>query len=239
MVAAKAVGLTAGLRLTDAAKGFDKFAGALITLVVVQLVAVAALLQRIATSDDVNQQPSLRQPLESGRLMGCQRRRDKAGAKSHQKLQPAGVLGQRGGGQPRVFAPTAGWRQYRFKTQLLGATGDIRQIRQRRRAKATAEGGDVLRIIPRADDLPTVAVGRQIPVQMQTHWLSPCSSTRSVVSWRKRRPGWSSRSWRWPSPCNLSRRVCGSGLRGCRRPRAISSGVINSTKSSKLPGLMA
>ena len=60
--------------MADAFKRGNKLAAAGVALIVIQSVAVATLLNRIAAGDDIDHQSPFGQPLEAGGLMGGQRR---------------------------------------------------------------------------------------------------------------------------------------------------------------------
>lgn len=76
-------------RSADPAQHREEFLGALVPLVVAEVVAVPALLRRVAAGDDVEQQPAAGDPLESGGLVGGQGGGDEPGPDGRWCLSPA------------------------------------------------------------------------------------------------------------------------------------------------------
>lgn len=67
------------------AKGLKEGIGARIALVVIEIIAVAALLGVIAAADDMHRQPSAQQMFKGSELTRGEGRRDKTGTMSQQK----------------------------------------------------------------------------------------------------------------------------------------------------------
>ena len=174
----------AGRRGPDAPKDGKELRGAEVSLVVAEVVAEPGLLDRVATRHDVQQQPSTRDALEGRRLVGGQGRRDEARSEGDQELQPCGHLGQGGRGDPGVLAPGSGRREHRLEPEELGGAGDFAEVSDGRRSDSARRRADgQVRVVARPDDLPAVAVGRQVPMQVNSHQRRGlCHQLRAATS---------------------------------------------------------
>ena len=102
--------------------------GLRVALVLVEEVAVAALLGVVAADDDVEEQPPAGDPLVGrGHLRG-ERRREERGPEGDEELEPLGLLRQRGGQHPGVGAPARDRRQRRLEAGLLGGARDLPEV---------------------------------------------------------------------------------------------------------------
>ncbi len=145
----------------------EELAAALVAAVLVEEVAVGALLVGLAAGDDVEQEAAAGEVLEGRGHLGGQRRRGEAGPERDEELEPLRERGEHRRGEPRVLAPRAGRGQRGLEAELLGAAGDLPEVGHARGPAGVA----VLDAVAAADDLAAVAaVGGQEPVELQ--WLS-------------------------------------------------------------------
>ena len=166
----------------------EELAAALVALVLVEEVAVGALLVRLAAGDDVEQQAAPAEVLEGRGHLGGQGRRRQAGAEGDEELEPLRERGEHRGGEPGVLAPGAGRGQRGLEAELLGAAGDLAEVGHAGRAA----GGAVLDAVAAADDVASVAsVGGQEPVEL--HGVSVLSDRWSRCERAASRP----QSWPW------------------------------------------
>ncbi|CAG7064346.1 hypothetical protein PICSAR18_02361 [Mycobacterium avium subsp. paratuberculosis] len=143
----------------------QEFGGARVPRLLVQEVAVGALLVRFAAGDHVQQQPSLRVPLEGAGHLRGQRRAQQPGTERDQKLQRLGRFDQHRRRQPRVLTPQSRRREDGLEAVVLGGRADLVQVPQRGRPVTGHR-----RAVPARDQVPRIAVGRQKPVKRQTQF---------------------------------------------------------------------
>src|ERR1700728_1491894 len=75
----------------DALENVEIFGGALVALIVIQIVAIAALLGVVASRDDVHGDATAAEVIERGERARCQRRGYEARPMSQQHPQPMGI----------------------------------------------------------------------------------------------------------------------------------------------------
>lgn len=97
-----------GLPGEHAAPDVQEFVGNSVALVVVQEQAIAGQFHWITACDDIDQQPSVGEPVEGGGHPRRQTRRRQPRPDCHQKAQPFRDRNQAGGHDPRIFAGPSG-----------------------------------------------------------------------------------------------------------------------------------
>jgi hypothetical protein len=111
------------------APNLQKFFRHFIAFIVSQKNADAKRLVGIAAGNDVDQETSLREPVEcSGHSRGS-RGRGNAGANRDQKLELRCRRDQSRSHDPGIFARSAGGEQHTMKAKLIGSLSDLPNIR--------------------------------------------------------------------------------------------------------------
>uniref|UniRef100_A0A7S3XRX8 Uncharacterized protein n=1 Tax=Heterosigma akashiwo TaxID=2829 RepID=A0A7S3XRX8_HETAK len=130
----------------------DELGGLLVACRVVEELAVAGQLFGIAAGDQVDQQPTARQPVQRGGHAGALRRRHQAGAQRDEEFQLACRVDQAGRNHPGVFAAAAGGQQHALVAQAVGGDRDLLEVGMVGHARAA-----------RAAEVAAVAVGGNEP----------------------------------------------------------------------------
>lgn len=105
-----------------------------VPFLLVEEVAVGALLVALPAGHHVEQQPAGGVALEGGGHLRGQRRGDEAGPEGDEELQPFGLARQHGSGQPGVLAPRPGGGERALEAQLFGRAADLGQVAEVGRA---------------------------------------------------------------------------------------------------------
>src|ERR1700722_1238421 len=159
----------------ELADDLQELAAALVALLLGEVVAEAPLLGVITAGDDVQQQPPAAHALERRCLMSGEGGRVEAGTERDQEPEPLRHLAERGAHHPAVLAPAACGHQRRVEPELLGGAGDLPDVSDVGRALArfaldpAAGGTDG---VAQAEIGTGVAVGRQEPVELDSHGIS-------------------------------------------------------------------
>ena len=155
----------------------EEFPCACVAAVVVEVVAEARLLETVAAGDDVQKKPAVRDALERCRLMRDQCRGNQSRPESDEELQPIRFARKRRRGDPCVFAPCSRRREDGMEILGLGRARDLGQI-GKAGSPMTSGKFDEVAIVARAGEAATVAVGRKIPVKMNSavHAFAPADA---------------------------------------------------------------
>ena len=130
----------------------EKLARHRVALVMIEENAVALVLDGIAAGDDIDQQPSVRHPVERRGHARGDARRLQAGPHRHQITQPLGPRRHRRGDHPGILAASPGRQQHAEIAELIGGLRDLAQIVEVDLASAG-----------RGAEIAAVAMGRQEP----------------------------------------------------------------------------
>ena len=150
----------------------QELARAAVPVPLAEMVAEPPLLHVVAAGHHVEQQAAPGDALVGGRHLGGQRRRQQAGPERDEELEALGDLAEPGRHDPGVLAPRAGRGERAGEAELLGRAGDLPHVADVGRPLGTGLGDPAA---GRADRVPEaqvgarVAVGRQEPVQDDTH----------------------------------------------------------------------
>ena len=130
----------------------EKFARDLVAFVMSQKHAVAAVFRRIASGDDVDQKPALRNTVERRRHARRNRRRLQSRPYRDQIPQPLGPGRNRRRDDPGILAASSGRQQHAEIAEIVGGLRDLAQV-----WKADGAGAD------RGAEMAAVAMRRQEP----------------------------------------------------------------------------
>ena len=141
-----------GLAREQVAVDVEELARHLVALVMDQEDAVALVLDRIAAGDDIDQQTSVRHPIERRGHARGDARRLQPGPHRHQIAQPLGPWRHGRGDHPGILAASPRRQQHAEIAELIGGLRDLAQIVEVHLASA---GGGA--------EIAAVAMGRQEP----------------------------------------------------------------------------
>ena len=134
----------------------EELARDLVALAVAEEEAVAAVLDRVAAGDDVDEQAPVREPVERRGHPRRHGRRLQAGAHRDQEAKPLGQRRQRRGDDPAVLAAASGGQERAVVAERVRRLGDLGEVGQVHRPAALAGA-----------EIAAVAVGRQEPEDLE------------------------------------------------------------------------
>ena len=150
-----------GLAREQIAVDVEKLARDRVALVMGEEDAVALVLDGIAAGDDVDQQPSVRHPVERRGHPRRHARRLQAGPDRHKIAQPLGPGRDGRRDHPGILAASPGRQQHAEIAELIGGLRDLAQVVE---VHLAAAGGGA--------EIAAVAMGRQEPENVGVGWLT-------------------------------------------------------------------